>query len=145
MKMDLRKIITMESGNRSGKPSCFAFAGILKLGSIRELSDVIRSVLPGSSLISGGLAIAIILSELVTSALLLFKRTRALGAVLCLALATLFLIVNLFRFFFGISVPCSCFGSIYTAGPLQMATLDIVIGSIAYLLLHKLKPQVVWL
>jgi hypothetical protein len=59
---------------------------------------------------------------------------RTWGLRLTLCCGSLFLGANVLRILYSIRVPCSCFGEIYKAGPLQMAGLDlamIVLGALA--------------
>ena len=111
--------------------------GLLKTLRMKELSDVITSVLPAFRSVSVAIAICFVLLEIVAGLLILFKKTTHIGLILSLGLASTYAGVNFIRFSDGIKVPCSCFGPLFKVSPLGMIFVNIGICLVTATLLKK--------
>lgn len=109
----------------------FAVFGAAAVGKLFDISGFERSIasaapwLPLSLLL--GVALVLIVVELLIAASMLSKRWLRLGAVVGVGLAGVFTVFTGFKLLTGLSEPCDCFGVFLSLPPTAVIFIDVAL------------------
>lgn len=104
-----------------------ATASIAKFGKPWQLESFVSASHLAPQMFAKSMAWAIILAEALAALLLIVPRTRVVGLYSSASLFSLFAGFSIWRLYQGISVPCTCFGSLLVMTPTQAFLVSAVL------------------
>ena len=118
----------------------FLAAAVAKTLSFRELEATLAASKLVPVLLTSQAGVLLVVTEYLIALLLIFPKTRQPALNAAVVLCSVFIAYSTWRWMQGISVPCSCFGALFTIQPWQSILLNTGLIVVCAYILHSVTP-----